>query len=314
MTYDGNIFEDSNGQELIESIFPRELERFFIDGEALDEYSKLMDKTNVGGLRDEVRSVLGIPALTRGTKDIKSILTEVNLKIKNIRGEEKAADKHHSKLLEKRSSLSDLNTQKKIIHKEISNLEDRIVEIEEQLRDNDELKNLIDQKKDLATRRDVTHQAFVRTSKNIKSQSNNAWRILLWDKVKPQISETKRELDQIQTAIAKQEVLLEELKKRKQDYENFVGICGSCGQELPDVEEYKKQLKGKITDLEKKLEDLRLEGSRPRDELMAKITRMDKFRSDSMMKENLLKLNQRWVLRCKICKILMSKFPYLKNE
>ena len=74
-----------------------------------------------------------------------------------------------------------------------------------------------------------------------------------------------------------------------------VGICGSCGQELPDVEEYKKQLKGKITDLEKKLEDLRLEGSRPRDELMTKITRMDKFRSDSMMKENLLKLNQRWV-------------------
>ena len=315
VNFDKKSYQDLNGQEIIESIFPRELERFFfIDGEALDEYSKLMDKSKVGGLRDEVRSVLGIPAVKRGANDIESILTEVNSKIKDIRGEEKQADKHQSKLSEKRSELTDLNKQKKIVSNEISNLETKINEIEENLRDNDELKNLIDEKRHLITRSELTHQTFERTSKEIKEQSKNAWKVMLWGKVKSLVKDTQKELDQIQNAIVKQKLLSEELEKRKKEYEEFVGICNSCGQELPDVETYKRQLKSGIESLNKKLKDLKLEGSLPRDELMARITRMNGFRADASLKEGLLSLNKRWISESQEFQKYVEKISILEER
>ena len=61
---DEPIKRGSEGQEAIESFFPKELERFFfIDGEALEEYTEMMRSSALEGLKEEVNAVLGIPAV-----------------------------------------------------------------------------------------------------------------------------------------------------------------------------------------------------------------------------------------------------------
>ena len=54
-------------------IFPKELERFFfIDGEEVEAHTAMM-KSSLQGLGTDIKSILGIPSLTRGIYDIKSV-------------------------------------------------------------------------------------------------------------------------------------------------------------------------------------------------------------------------------------------------
>ena len=92
VTVGGESFSGTRAQEAIDEFFPKELERFFfIDGEALEEYTEMMRSSSVDGLQDDVNAVLRIPSLTRGVDDlsilrqgVKSSISKSNKSSRNV--------------------------------------------------------------------------------------------------------------------------------------------------------------------------------------------------------------------------------------
>ena len=112
----GERYENRDAEEKIESFFPRELERFFfIDGEALEEYTAMMAQSSVGGLKDEIRSILRLPALTRGVEDLSAIRRNIGGKISKQKKAGRSASNSMKMAVESRKSFKRSNLKLMII-------------------------------------------------------------------------------------------------------------------------------------------------------------------------------------------------------
>ena len=150
VTIDKKVSQDAEGQELVERLFPSELRRFFfIDGESLEEYVDLVKAGQVGGIKDDVESVLRLPALTRGIGDLENIKLKVEKEIasegKTKRKMQKSAGQAKSLQIEINELKSELQKKKNNFEKTKSrfdDLEDELKGFEESMSHIQKLQNL----------------------------------------------------------------------------------------------------------------------------------------------------------------------------
>ena len=108
---------DAKAQMAVERFFPRELERFFfIDGEALEEYTDMLEQDSEQGLKSDVEAVLRLPALSRGKDDFVELEKKVSTQLSRTRkasGQAQKAERdYHAadrNLREVRQKISALN-------------------------------------------------------------------------------------------------------------------------------------------------------------------------------------------------------------
>ena len=99
----------------INQFFPEQVSRFFLfDGELLQEYEELLIDDSEQGkkIKEEIEKVLGVPALTNGRDDIKTILKQAqkqqSVEASKIKGLEGAAERHQQWVAKRESFEKDL--------------------------------------------------------------------------------------------------------------------------------------------------------------------------------------------------------------
>jgi len=282
-------------QEAIESIFPKELERFFfIDGEALEEYTEMMRSNAMKGLKEEVNAVLGIPALIRGDADLTRIRQGIKSKIDTTVKAEKASSK----------ARDDANRQKRVLGEKIkfadkkqSELKTVMAKLEstkELMMAHEELAPIVEQLKTLEGQIAFIKENLIDISKDKVQEAKVAWKVLLWKKGSTQYNDylnqqehaVKREWD------AKQAT--DSIKQLEKDANEMTGICVECHQPLPDLEKFKQKKEKELSEQKEILKQHHLAKYESTDDLAIKIGDLAKLKPQSDSKERILRADKKW--------------------
>ena len=173
-------FSGREGEEAIQQFFPRELERFFfIDGEALEEYTEMMQASSLKGLKDEVNAVLGIPALTRGDDDLsrirESVRSTIGVKQKAAKAQTKAQDDANNQKLKLKKALKVRSEKEALLDTVIKKLE----QTELALSEHKEIQPLIEEKKRLEVQLELNKETLSNFAKDKQEEAKTAWKIFV---------------------------------------------------------------------------------------------------------------------------------------
>ncbi len=283
------------GQEAIESFFPKELERFFfIDGEALEEYTEMMRTSALEGLKEEVNSVLGIPALLRGEEDLTRIRRSIKSKIDSAT----RADIISSK------ALDDLNRQRDVLKSKIrmsdglkNKLEtvmNKLDDTKEQMQAHKELAPIVEELKVIKAQIELKKVYLKEVAAEKMNESKIAWKVLLWKKSQQQHDA----LLEIQTRANLRDNSMQQHKDSIRELEILLketgDLCPECKQPHPEIEKYRA---GKQQELDERNSILaRLEEETPmsRDELTMKLGALKMFKPQDDSAERILRANDKW--------------------
>ena len=124
--------------------FPARLNVSFCRLEALEEYTAMMAQSSVGGLKDEIRSILRLPALTRGVDD----LSAIRRNIATLAKEGWTCCKHLQEIgCSKRNELQKIQSDIEQFHQRIRKVDTTLEDITNKLQQNAELRIHIDKAK-----------------------------------------------------------------------------------------------------------------------------------------------------------------------
>ena len=292
----GDRYENRDAEEKIESFFPRELERFFfIDGEALEEYTAMMAQSSVGGLKDEIRSILRLPALTRGVEDLSAIRRNIGGKISKQKKAGRSASNSMKMAVESRKELQKVQSEIDDYHRRIRKIDETLEGITDKLQQNAELRVHIDKAKNLQVRIEEKRRVLRRTHDDLVEEAKEAWKVLLWKKAKPMYDETHDLLETITNSSSQVKILTKQLDKRKEELSEFSGICVECEQPLPNLEKHKDKLKNQIQELENEIKELQSTGGLDQNELRDRESRLRKFMPSGGSERRILNQNSRWI-------------------
>ena len=172
---DDPILHDVDLQEAIESFFPKELERFFfIDGEALEEYTEMMRSSALEGLKEEVNAVLGIPALTRGVEDFSELRRSIKTKIDRSVKADIASSKAMDDANRQRKILQKAQQEAAKVEKDLHTVVKKLEQTKAQMRDVEELTHLIQEIQVLEKQIELKEASLKEASKNKTSEAKIA--------------------------------------------------------------------------------------------------------------------------------------------
>jgi len=283
------------GEEAIQQFFPRELERFFfIDGEALEEYTEMMQASSLKGLKDEVNAVLGIPALTRGDDDLSRIREGVKSKIgvtqKAVKAKSKAQDDANNQKLKLERAIKERNQKEALLETILKKLEQTELELSK----HKEIQPLIEEKKRLEVQLELNKETLSNFAKDKQDEAKSAWKILLWKRAKPDYEKYRA---QQQTSLLHDrdiEDLKSKIELAEKDLKEMTGICGECGQTLPDLEKFKERKKSDLSDLNRTLTSMKEKEILPLDTLNKIVGDLGGLKPEPRSLDRIAKANNRW--------------------
>jgi DNA sulfur modification protein DndD len=290
-----DMLSGSDGEEAIQHFFPRELERFFfIDGEALEEYTEMMQSSSISGLKDEVNAVLGIPALTRGENDLSRIRSEVKSRIgitqKAVKAQTRAQDDANNQRMKLANAIKHRDEQESLLGIVLKKLE----QTERALAAHEEIQPLIDEKRQLELQLDLNKETLTNLAKDKQDEAKTAWKILLWRRAEPEY-ETYRALQQSSILLERDvDELKSKIKAIKNDVKEMTGICEECGQSLPDLDQFRQRKEQEMRELDSKLKSLTKQDVPSLDVLNKIVGDLGGLKPDSRTLNRITKANNRW--------------------
>ena len=285
-----------DAQESIESFFPQELERFFfIDGEALEEYTEMMQSSAAKGLQDEVNSVLGIPGLLRGSEDLSKIRQTVKAKLdknsKALKSSTVARDKYFEQQDKYTKALSEERKKEEQLDVVVKKLE----ETTEKLSQNKELQPIIDEIKTIEMNINIKQQSLEDIAREKVEESKIAWKVLLWKRAESlhqQVSEQHNRSTELDRTIRSTN---EQISILQDSIDKFTGFCQECEQELPDHDAYRKKLENDLSERKNILKKLKQTINLPTNELIIKLGDLEKLRPRDDTKNRIQNINEKWL-------------------
>jgi DNA sulfur modification protein DndD len=283
------------GEEAIQQFFPRELERFFfIDGEALEEYTEMMQTSSLKGLKDEVNAVLGIPAMTRGDDDLsrirESVRTKIGVKQKAAKAQSKAQDDANNQKLKLEKAIKERNQKEALLNTVLEKLE----QTEQALSEHKEIQPLIEEKKRLEMELELNKETLSNFAKDKQDEAKTAWKILLWNRAEPDYEKYKAQQQSSLLHDRKIDELESKISEAEKDLKEMTGICNECGQPLPDLEKFKKRKNSELRDLTDQLKSMKEKEILPLDTLNKIVGDLGKLKPEANLRERVAKTNNRW--------------------
>ena len=283
------------GEEAIQQFFPRELERFFfIDGEALEEYTEMMQASSLKGLKDEVNAVLGIPALTRGDDDLsrirESVRSTIGVKQKAAKAQTKAQDDANNQRLKLEKAIKERNKKEALLDTVIKKLELTDLALSE----HKEIQPLIEEKKRLEVQLELNKETLSNFAKDKQEEAKTAWKILLWKRAKPDYEKYKAQQQSSLLRDRDIDDLKSKIRDAEKDLEEMTGICGECGQPLPDLQKFKERKESELSNLNDQFESMKAKEILPLDTLNKIVGDLGELKPDPKSIERITKANNRW--------------------
>jgi len=275
----GETASDSEAQELIESFFPRELQQFFfIDGEALEEYTEMMEGDSISGMKDSVESVLRLPSVVRGKEDLESIRSKMASSLSASRKKSNSATKARNSAQKTAGEVRILQSDLSTIEKRLQTARGSVSKINEDISKHEEMKVYVDQLREAESQLAIAEEGLERSAKQRVKDGANAWKVLLWKKGASYYDEYDSEIDKSNQLGYEIKTLEKSIKERREDVRKMDELCKTCGQKIPDMEAYISDIKKKIEADRTELKRLKSGDIIPPDELMIKIGRMSNYK------------------------------------
>jgi DNA sulfur modification protein DndD len=220
-------------QEAVERFFPRELERFFfIDGEALEEYTDMLEQDSERGLKEDVEAVLRLPALTRGREDLKQIARDVSTRLSRSAKANNASQKAERDYHAKQKSLRDVRHKIESLKGQISAGSVRLKEIETRQQENADLRAIHEERASVRGTLPLLESQLQRATEKRNRHAKDAWKSLIWIRAGPMQQILNEQMDRINNAEPKRRELERRILRAHESMNNADAICPTCQQEL----------------------------------------------------------------------------------
>ena len=289
-------FSGTRAQEAIDEFFPKELERFFfIDGEALEEYTEMMRSSSVDGLQDDVNAVLRIPSLTRGVDDlsilrqgVKSSISKSNKSSKNVA---KSRDQANIQKRELQAAIANVDK----LTSEIEIVKSKLSKTNEDLKKHSEFIPIYQEIDRLNIEINLFEAKLSEHSQDRVEESKVAWKVLIWQKAGPMYEEFKKISDTNNNRDLRVRTLKSEIETESKQIEVFDGICTKCQQPVPDLELELQKMKDALNEKKSELEKLTKGDFISQSELYQKLGDLDKLRPPTGAGERIKRANKKWL-------------------
>jgi DNA sulfur modification protein DndD len=253
---DGDVLKPAAYQELVDSLLPEGISRFFLfDGELLNEYEDLVrqgGEAEAQAVKQAIEMILGLPAARKGREDVQALREEASRRLQREARKHKQA-KEASEELDRLSARKEqlesdqeaLSKQHREVQAKLRGLDEGLKRYEESREDAGrleaytlELSGLHDRRKELMDERKVLVK--------------DLWRDVLHPKLR---QETERlDEERLRRDQAVHQVLT--LRKQINDLSESLkdGNCSRCGQDLP--EEMRARTRSQVTELNERVSEL----------------------------------------------------------
>ena len=296
VTIGREVAQDAEGQELVEHLFPNELRRFFfIDGESLEEYVDLVKAGQVGGIKDDVESVLRLPALTRGISDLEIIRSNID---KEIASESRAKKIMKKSASEAQSLLIEINELKLKLETKEGNFEktkSRYNYLEVELKGFSEAIDHIQKLETLRAQKEALLTALKRSSEARYNLSSNAWKVLIWKRADDLYEEVSEQQINMQSSNYRIDLIDRQIKKLKDEIGKSTGICSHCEQPIVDADDHKSKLERDFLDLENQRSVISLDSGLSMNEVITRMGDLGKLNAPTGSKKTIIQSNENWL-------------------
>jgi len=289
-------YQDAEGQELVEQLFPSELRRFFfIDGESLEEYVNLVKAGQVGGIKDDVESVLRLPALTRGITDLEKLRHD-------LEGEMASENREKRKMKKSAREANDIQIQIKNLTIELQGKErnyektrKRFEDLESELKGVAEAVSHMENLQKLRITRDALKTALERSAKARHDFSSNAWKVLIWNRAKSLHKEADDQMGNIQSSKFRIDSINNRIGNLEKEISKFTGICSHCDQPIADAESHKRKLNEDLKKKKNELSEITADSDLSADSVIQTMGELGKLNAPTGSKESILDSNKNWI-------------------
>ena len=293
--FEGKTANGREAQEMIESFFPRELQRFFfIDGEALEEYTEMMEGDSIEGMKEGVEAVLRLPSLVRGKDDVQEIRSKLVSSVSAGRRKSNAATKAMNAAQRVASDLRKLNQEARKKTELLERFRTKAEEIKEEIAKHAEMKVYVDRLREAESNLSVAEKALERSSAQRARDGSNAYKILLWERAAEIYAEYDSEIDKSNQLGYEIKSLEKKIKDREEDVRRMDDVCRHCGQIIPDMKAHITKVKTEIAEDKKELTRLRSGDVMPPDELLIRIGRMSGYKPQTGDKSRVDESESTW--------------------
>ncbi|SVC21636.1 uncharacterized protein METZ01_LOCUS274490, partial [marine metagenome] len=293
--FEGKTANGREAQEMIESFFPRELQRFFfIDGEALEEYTEMMEGDSIEGMKEGIEAVLRLPSLVRGKDDVQEIRSKLVSSVSAGRRKSNAATKARNAAQRVASDLRKLNQKARKQTELLGKFRTRSEEIKEEIAKHAEMKVYVDRLREAESNLSVAEKALERSSAQRARDGSNAYKILLWERAAKIYKRYDSDIDKSNQLGYEIKSLKKKIKDREEDIRRMDDVCKHCGQIIPDMKAHISKVKTEIAEDRKELSRLRSGDVMPPDELLIRIGRMSGYKPQTGDKSRVDESESTW--------------------
>jgi len=315
VTIGGNTFSGKKAQEAIESFFPKGLERFFfIDGEALEEYTEMMQSSSLSGLQDDVNAVLRIPALTKGEDDLKMLRQIVKAKIKSSNKASQESTLNRDKARNKQRQLNEAISTVTSVEKSLITVRSKLLETNEKLKGHQEYVEIYKKMDILKAEIKMLEIELSEAANEKMIESKDAWKVLLWAKAGPIYDSFNGQIDDVNNREGIIRALNKEISRDQEAFDAINGICAKCEQPLPDIEKYQNKLSGEIKLKQQKLLEMNSVSAMSSTDLYQSLGDLQKLQPPQRARERILRAEKKWKDRKSRLQNKQEKFANLNSK
>ena len=308
--------EQSKAQELIEKFFPRELQQFFfIDGEALEEYTDMMEKDSTLGLKDEIESVLRMPSMTRGIKNLENIRKNINKSLKSTINAQRDFSENEKKLRLKEKDEEESREKITSFEDRIAGRKIKIELIRKKMEKYKEMQTLFDELKLNKKELDSAEDQLKRSSEQrLDSFKDKAWKVMIWRRVEGIYDECEMEVEAANSIEYHIKRLESKIEKSLNELDELNDICSHCEQKIPNLEKYrlKKEAENEID--KKQLKKIKQGSTRSLDELKMRIGKLIAMKPGRTDEERIRKAEDYWKSDISKVKNLIEKIENIEKK
>lgn len=286
---------DAKAQMAVERFFPRELERFFfIDGEALEEYTDMLEQDSEQGLKSDVEAVLRLPALSRGKDDLVELEKKVSTQLSRTRKASGQAQKAERDYHAAERNLREVQQKISALNERISAGSARLREIELQQQANADLRVIHEERSKVKGVIGYYEDQLNKAAEKRIRHAKGAWKSLIWKRAGPMRDALRSDMDKITNAGYKKKQLEDQIERWEATLNASDLICPTCEQEVKSKTVLVKRLKADIEEARTELEEIGNLALMSSDEAAVRLGRLTNLTPQAGNHTMLAEADQEW--------------------
>lgn len=291
MLQDGRALPQDKAIEILTSILPKEISRFYLfDGELMAEYEKLLDPENTDGeeIKHSIEDLLGMPILVNGRVFLEEQAESYRSIASKIAGRNEKCAKWVSQNETNRIVLNQLRESKTDLEKERDELLAEKRDITSEMSKNQKLLGYLSRKSALEATLEEQKDSLEELKEQLQPEINNSWKSLIADVAKTNVAELEKEYKDLSLAesnISYSKMVLRLLKENEPKCQ-----CPTCQSSLSSssYEELIHLYERSISNNDRNLDEIT-----PLRNKISKLRRVSESNNKSLLSQLLLVFNNK---------------------